>query len=177
MGVEAGPRAWEVLRRRPDYRAAWRAAAAAPSFEPAPFPVRVQSAADRAAARWRLLAWQDPHGDGPASPFWTDGPMLDGRFSRRAAPILPLLSEAGARLEGLRLAGGGLVLKIERGRSAVQLRIAGRRRVPAASGLTVCLDVDLDLAVRIGRARDLWGVYGCPVPPRGRVRGARTASC
>ena len=42
-----------------------------PVFEPGPFPIRIQTAADLEAARFDLLAWQDPWAeDGPASAFW-----------------------------------------------------------------------------------------------------------
>ena len=46
---ESGRRAWAFLRRNPDYRAGWAEAAARPVFEAAPFPVRIQSQADRKA--------------------------------------------------------------------------------------------------------------------------------
>ena len=50
------------------------AVAAPPGLEPAPFPVRIQRQADLDAARWGLLAWEDPDADD--SPFWSDAPML-----------------------------------------------------------------------------------------------------
>ena len=55
-----GVRAWRYFRRHPGYRAAWAAEAGAPVFEAAPFAVRVQSPADLGAARFGLLAWEDP---------------------------------------------------------------------------------------------------------------------
>ena len=73
-------RAWRFLKRNPDYAAEWEAAAdAVEPMEAGPFPVRTQSAADRAAAAWGLMAWEDPLAeDGPASPFWTEAPALRG---------------------------------------------------------------------------------------------------
>ncbi|MDE2691721.1 MAG: hypothetical protein OXI49_14495 [Acidobacteriota bacterium] len=60
MAAGDGARAWAYLRRNPDYRAAWAEHAARPVFEDgAAFPVRVLGAADRAARRFALLAWQD----------------------------------------------------------------------------------------------------------------------
>ena len=67
MGTDGGPRAWAFLRRNPVYGAASREAPERPAFEAAPFPVRIQSNADRQALKWGSLAWEDPHGrDTPA---------------------------------------------------------------------------------------------------------------
>ena len=70
-----GIRAWLILRHVEVYLAAWRGHAVLPApepvFEPGPFPIRIQTAADLEAARFDLLAWQDPWAeDGPASAFW-----------------------------------------------------------------------------------------------------------
>ena len=53
-----GARAWRYLRWHPGYRTEWRSLAVEAARERAPFPVRVQSEADLAAARWGLFAWQ-----------------------------------------------------------------------------------------------------------------------
>ena len=114
MGAGDGALAWEYLRRNPNYRDAWEAATATPVFEKAPFPLRVQTEADLATARFALLAWADPEaadgeaGGGAVSPFWAEAPMLRGKLSSNATPLLALLDGAGARLEGLRLADGCL---------------------------------------------------------------------
>ena len=75
-----GARAWQVLRRLPAYQAAWRSRRnqQQPSLpERAPFPIRLQTVADLAAARFGLLAWLDPlAASGPNSPFWAVVPML-----------------------------------------------------------------------------------------------------
>ena len=63
MRVEEGPRAWQVLRRLPGYQAGWRRRRGRlqPCLtERAPFPIRLQTAADVAAARFGLLEWLDP---------------------------------------------------------------------------------------------------------------------
>ena len=75
-----GARAWQFLKRNDVYREARLSLAdGAPGHEDAPFPIRRQSAADRKAARWGLLAWEDPFARaGPASPFWPVAPMIEG---------------------------------------------------------------------------------------------------
>ena len=58
-----GAFAWAVLGRTAECRAAWaRLGAAGPAreHEPGPFPIRVQAVADIDAARFELLAWEDP---------------------------------------------------------------------------------------------------------------------
>ena len=73
-----GKRVWRELRSNPDYVADWRAHAGEPApLEPAPFPLRAQTVADLAAARWGLLAWEDPGVGSRASPFWADVPMVE----------------------------------------------------------------------------------------------------
>ena len=172
-----GTLAWAFLRRNPDYRAAWVAAGAVSDFEAAPFPVRIRSERDAEAARFGLLAWEDPFaGDGPASPFWAEAPMLGGELVRDARPLLPLLESAGARIEGLRLAAGALVLKIERGGLTAQVRIAVRSPYPEGTGLVARLDYGLPLPLAIERVNDLWSLAHGPAPPRGRARGGRKES-
>ena len=70
MAMGGGARAWRFLKRNDAYAHARRAHAdGAPEHGDAPFALRRQSAADRAAARFGLLAWEDPFArDGPASP-------------------------------------------------------------------------------------------------------------
>ena len=101
-----GAHAWAYLRRDPAYRAAWAAHGAPARFEGADRPWRVQTEADLlAAADWALLAWEDPAPAAWRSPFWYGVPMLVGEPDPDPwpdpAPLLPLLAEAGARVEGL----------------------------------------------------------------------------
>ena len=150
-GVLGGVRAWEFLRRSPGYRRAWRRRGTQPGLpEAAPFPVRLQTPADLRAGRWGLLAWLDPDGDGRAvSPFWAVASMLPAAIAAHATPLLPQLGELGASITGLRLADGGLVLKIELGFAATQLHVApdaghGARR-----------ELGTDLQRHPGRQHDL----------------------
>ena len=77
--VRDGKQAWRLLRTDPDYVADWRAHSAAPVVEAAPFPFRRQTAADLEAARWNLLAWEDPRFPARASSFWAGA---DGKCAR-----------------------------------------------------------------------------------------------
>ena len=104
-----GVRAWLYLRRVEDYEAAWRAqtalAASAPAFELGPFPIRIQTPGDLHAARFDLLAWQDPHDTaGFPSPFWVQEGMVEAVLDLEAEPLVPLVAAAGGAVEGLRLA-------------------------------------------------------------------------
>ena len=176
MGAANGVLAWAYLRRNPEYRVAWELHSNAPMFEMAPFPILVQDEADHRAEEFGLLAWADPEGD--ATPFWSDAGLLDGELIvPGAAPLVPLLSKAKTRLDGLRLSGGGLVLKIERGERTVQVRVPGARAFSADAGLVVRLEVGFGLPVTIERVRDLWVIAGGLDPRPGRVRGASTRNC
>ena len=174
-----GPHTWLYLRRRPDYGSAWRETSGPPSFETAPFPIRVQSEADGKAAAWGLLAWQDPHEkDGPASPFWVKAPMLKGEVSPEATPLADMVAASGTRLDGLRLKDGGLVLKIERGGRAVQLRIDGCQAFKYGDGIVLKQDFGLELPFLIAQLQDLWNVTGGRVsgPARERTRDRRVGT-
>ena len=73
----SGYQRWQTLRSNPEYRADWRAhRSAAVQLEPAPFPLRIQSEADLVAARWGLLAWEDPRVRNRSSPFWANVTMV-----------------------------------------------------------------------------------------------------
>ena len=170
--------AWAYLSRSPDYRTAWAASAQAQAYEAGPISLRIQSANDLGAARFALLAWEDPdRPDDVVSPFWAEAPMLDGELVQGARPLLPLLASSGARIEGLRLGSGGLVLKVQRGDKAAQVRIGAGGPFPADAGLVVRLDYAHPLPVLIERVRDLWNVTHGPVPRRGRVRGEDIRNC
>ena len=139
-----------ALRRRRDYVGGWSAQVGGPApLEPAPFSVRRQTRADRGAARWDLLAREDPAVGMAASPFWIDAKMRRGRFEETDVgdpmPILALLDESGATLTGLRLLDGVLVLRIARGRQAGQVRLADADAGDAARrvlSLMVVLDLE-----------------------------------
>ena len=124
MRTDDGARAWQILRRLPAYRYAWRRRRPRPGLpERAPFPVRLQTAADLAAARFGLLAWEDPYAEfGPVSPFWAVVPMLPAVAGPRATPLVGDATAPGLSVAGLRLTDGSLVLKLERGGAAAQFR-------------------------------------------------------
>ena len=159
------------MRRDPGYRAAWAAHAETPRFEPAAFPLRVQTATDlRAAGEWPLLAWADP--SARRSPFWSGVPMLVGEPDpwHDPTPLLGLLAEAGAAVEGLRLMSGRFVLKAELGGVGLQILVPSGRVFAPGDGIMARLGLDLPLVAQVGRIRDLWLVSGRTPPPRRRRR-------
>ena len=173
MGTDGGPRAWAFLRRNPVYRVAWRGALERPVFEAAPFPVRIQSKADRQGLTWGLLAWEDSHRpDGPASPFWAEAPMLEGKWAR-GAPTLPgQLAKSGARLEGLRLIDGTLILKIENGEDAAQVRVRAGTGAVIGARLALWHVFDPESGDASARLEDLRRVASEPAQhPRHGGRG------
>ena len=174
-GNTAGPRAWAYLREHPDYRTAWRDRAGTAVFEAASLPIRIQSPCDADALEpWGLLTWQDPHVEnGPASAFWAEARILVAEPVPARAPLLPMLAGAGARIEGLRLADGGLILKIEQYFAALQIRIPSGRMFGSGDGITAHLDLDLPLEMAIARISDLWTVKGGEPPLRGGGWGKR----
>ena len=178
MSSTEGARAWKYLRRNPAYIEARRMAVRPAPEESAPFPLRVRTAADRGAAAWGLLAWEDPDGGtGPASPFWADAPMLEAVPSPEAPALAELLKEPEVRLSGLRLEDGTAVLKVERGEGAVQIRVGGGAAFDPASGIALCLPLGPDLQVRLRRTAELWPVAGAGTKKEGAARGSRTWSC
>ena len=62
-------------------------------------------------------------GGHPSSPFWVEAPMFEGEWATGPPPLPERLARSGARIEGLRLADGTLILKIENGSEAAQMRI------------------------------------------------------
>ena len=115
--VRDGKQAWRQLRTDPDYVADWRAHGTEPVVEAAPFPFRRQTAADLEAARWNLLAWEEPRLAARASPFWADVPMIEARVMNRAKngedALHHIVRKSGATFTGLRLRDGTLVLKVQ----------------------------------------------------------------
>ena len=179
-----GPaRAWQFLKCNPDYRAGWRAAAPPAPLEPAPFPLRARSRADAAAAAWGLLAWADPDGgDELPSPFWADTPMVEAESAppgaRGAPAFVPLFREAGARLSGLWLSGGALLLNIESEDDAMQVRIADGGAFDPRRGLVLRQSFGLGLPVNLAHAGDLWA-FACAGVKKARATAAgwMTPSC
>ena len=178
MNNSEAPRAWEYLRRNPGYIEARRTAAELAPVEPAPFPLRAQTAADREAAAWGLLAWEDPEGEsGPASPFWSDAPMLEAVPSPEAPALAELLTEPGVRLSGLRLEDGPAIVKVEHGGGSVQIRIADGAAFDPAGGIELRLPTALDLRLRLSRAAALWPIGAAGTKKEDAARESRTPSC
>ena len=177
-----GAHAWAYMRRNPGYRVAWAAHAAPFRFEDADFPIRLQTEADLLAeAEWALLAWEDPGVEAWRSPFWSGIPMLIGEPDPdpwpNPAPLLPLLAEAGARVEGLRLLDGRFVLKAELGNALLQILVPSGRAFGPGDGIMAKLGLPLPLEAVVGRIEDLWRVTGrLPPPRRRRVRARSTTS-
>ena len=132
-------RAWRRLRLDPDYAADWRAHAGPPGREAPPHAFRRQTESDLAAARWGLLAWEDPQQPQWASLFRSDVPTVEARVAEAGARgWRDLLEGAGATYAGLRLLDGALLLKVRRGRETGQVRVIdGAAFDPARSGLEV----------------------------------------
>ena len=154
--------AWRFLKRNPRYIVEWWTAAAGmrrPEGEP--FPIRTQTEADLEAASWGLLSWEDPLvKEGAASPFWSDAPMPEGEPGRPGSPPFAALVRAvGARLEGLLLRDGALILKIERRGAAGLIRIEDGERFDPEGGLGLHLSWEFDhLSLPLARAADLRAV-------------------
>ena len=144
-----GERGWRELRSNPDYVADWRAHAGEPApLEPAQFPLRAQTVADLTAARWGLLAWEDPRVGSRASPFWADVPMVKGVVAKPEGPDGEALSnvvcESDATYTGLRLRDGTFILKVERGGKAEQIKVIDAEGFdPMGNGLEVAVPVDV----------------------------------
>ena len=135
-------RTWQRLMENPDYFADWRAHAGPTVREAPPHVFRRQTEADLKAARWNLLAWEDPRYPRQAAPFWADVPMIEARVAEPGPSGRHswhrLLRQAGARYSGLRLLDGTLVLKLSRGRETGQISVMDVAAFdPALSGLEV----------------------------------------
>ena len=115
------------------------------------------------------------------SPFWSAIPMLIGEPDPDPwpdpVPLLGLLADAGARVEGLRLLDGRFVLKVEQGNALLQILVPSGRAFAPGDGLMAKLGLSLPLEAAVGRVEDLWRVAGRLPPPRsGRVRRRKTRS-
>lgn len=147
------------------------------AFERAAFPLRIQSEADLEAASWGLLAWEDPFAEaGPAAPFWAEAPaalavVAPAEVPDLGAPLAELLARDRATLEGLRLADGTLLLKVEWAGLAAQMRLLGARTFdPAADRLLLCRPYELALLARMTRMADVRAHLERPL-------GKRRAGC
>ena len=174
-----GARGWQFLRRNPEFHEVWEACARErPVYEDAPFPIRRQSDAERGIGRFGLFGVEDPFAvDGPASPFWSVAAMLEVEpVSGEGRGLAAAARAAGTALAGLRLADGALILKLERGGRALQLRIAaGEAFHPVRDSVKTTLSlVTAGWPKRYARAGDLWRLVHPRVPPEGRGTGTGT---
>ena len=167
--------AWMVLKQVDDYREAWdehAATGASVTVEPGPFRIRTQTEADLEAERFEMFAWEDPRkADGPASAFWRQDGMPEGVLEPGAVPLVELVGDRGT-VEGLRLRGGDLAIKIEYGDAAVQIRLGNVARFPDDGGISVKHAFGLRIPLSVQRLLDFWSVAGRPAPRNGRGRGA-----
>lgn len=178
METGDGVLAWRMLRVLREYKEAWeRHAAAGPprALEPGPFRIRVQAEADLEAARFELLAWEDPYdATGPAAPFWRQEGMPVG-FPDPEAESLTAMADEGASVEGLRLLCGDLVVRIEWRDAAVQIRILDAARFPDDCGIAVTHGFGLRMPHPVRRMVDFWNATGRPCPRKGRDWRAGTS--
>ncbi|MCY4405360.1 MAG: hypothetical protein OXC15_03250 [Rhodospirillaceae bacterium] len=175
MRTEDAARAWQVLRLLPAYRNAWSRRLPQPGLpEVAPFPVRLQTAADLAAARFGLHAWEDPFAeDGPASPFWHVAPMLPAAAGPRATPLDGAAAD-GLSVAGLRLIDGSLVVKLENGGAAVQLSVEPGSGFGPGDGVLAQHDLLADPRAFLARLRNARALAAGDPPRRGGGRGTET---
>ena len=168
-----GMRAWLFLREVEAYEEAWRGRPALPVvFEPGPFPIRIRSPADLDAGRFHLLAWANPYDvKGPRSPFWDQLGMVEAVLEPEADPLVALVAAGGGTIEGLRLADGGLVLKIEYADAVVQVRLRGSAPFPKGGGIEIRHRFGFRIPMTVRRMLDFWSVAGLPAPRSGRGRG------
>ena len=160
------------------YRGPHRSAADPAPEEPAPFPLRTRTEADR-GWRWGLLAWEDPDGEaGPASPFWADAPMLEAAPSPEAPALAELLKEPEVRLSGLRLDDGPRSSRSSDGGGSVQIRIAGGAGFdPAGRDRASIADGAGPAGAAAPEAAELWPVGGAETKKEGAARASLTKSC
>ena len=175
METGDGALAWRILRLVGDYGEAWarHGAGRPPAIEPGAFRIRLQSEADLEAARFDMLAWEDPHDvEGPVAPYWRQDGIPVG-FLDPEAPPLAVAAGAGSRVEGLRLLDGDLVIRIERGGAAVQVRVRGAAPFPDDGGIAVkhfgLLEIPHSMRVMV----DFWNAAGRTGPRTGRARRGR----
>ena len=171
METGDGVLAWRILRMVGEYEEAWarHGAGRPPAVEPGPFRIRVQTEADLEAARFDMLAWEDPHdADGPASPFWRQEGMPEGFLDPGAPPLAAMVRE-GAAVEGLRLLCGDLVVRVEWRGAAVQIRLRDAGPFPDDGGISVTFPFGLRMPHVMRVMVDFWNAAGRTCPRKGRA--------
>jgi len=154
--------AWEFLRRNPDYISDWNHFGTMPTIknDTKSFNIYEQHPSDQSAEKWGLFTFQDPMASPESStPFWSIAPTLEAEVVHASQPsLLPMLREVGAKIAGLLLLNGDIILKVEHGAMTVQVRIKDAKAFDESSGLTLRLPLDLRLPVRLTRSMDLWKI-------------------
>ena len=103
------------------------------------------------------------------SPFWVEAPMFECEWATGPPPLPERLARSGARIEGLRLADGTLILKFENGSEAAQMRIRPGPDAEMGTGPVL----RLGQAQALARLHDAWRPAGVPGPhPQRGPRGA-----
>ena len=124
---------WHALKSNRDYKANWHAQGGALTVAgSAGFALRAQSEADLKAARWGLLAWEDPRERSRFKPFWIDEKMLIAVVVEPGDPVGMIARATGMAVSGPRLLDGALVLKVKRRRGVEQIWDTGERKHRAA---------------------------------------------
>ena len=77
-------------------------------------------------------------------------PCVDG------TPLLPLLAEAGARVEGLRLTDGRLVVKVQLRAASLQILVPSRRVFDPRDEIMVKVAESLPLEMIVTRIEEFW---------------------
>ena len=107
--------------------------------------------------------------------LWVQSGMVEAVLEPDAEPLVPLVAGGGGTVEGLRLAGGGLVLKIVCAGAVVQIRVRSSAPFPEDGGIKVRHSFGLRMPQTVRRMLEFWSVAGLPAPRIGRGRGARIA--
>ena len=89
---------------------------------------------------------------------------MEGLIEPEAEPLVQLVAAGGGTVEGLRLMGGGLVLKIECGGAVVQVRIREPGPFPEDAGIDIKHRFGLQIPLTVRRLLDFWSVAGLPAP-------------
>ena len=175
MKITGGEWAYQFLRFNPAYVEDCSNCAAPAPEEPAPFPLRAQTEADLRAAEWGLFAWVDPSvDDGAASAFWIEAPTFEAEPSPEGAVLLELLAMPEARLNGLRLADGSVIVKVGQGSTSVHLRIADGDGFDPEGRFVVHIQMPAswNLRSQLRRTASLWPIGA---PAKQKTGGTNTA--
>ena len=86
--------------------------------------------------------------------------MLEAQWGTGPTPPQAVLAKSGARLDALRLSDGTLILKIENGKAAAQVRMRTGTEAGIGAGLVLGLGYGPGQADGIARLRELGQLAG-----------------